>query len=169
MLNQHSTAKRIKRRSIVTYWLSTEPSIKRCICVNKQKNSGSRWVSNKNITRTKTAWVSCSWSQLGTRCRSESQWQTEGFRLSVTHGLATTAKMRKKCCYGQKNLGQYVTVCSRLQLTSHTQPTLTLSRIKCERYTFIKKCVRSFIEVVIIVDYVSTYICICMRLYNTMS
>ena len=33
---------------------------------------------------------------------------------------------------------------------------------------FIKKCVRSFIEVVIIVDYVSAYICICicMRLYN---
>ena len=30
---------------------------------------------------------------------------------------------------------------------SHTQPTLTLSRIKCERYGFIKKCVRSFIEV----------------------
>ena len=26
---------------------------------------------------------------------------------------------------------------------------------------FIKKCVRSFIEVVIIVDYVSVYICIC--------
>ena len=83
--------------------------------------------------------------------------------------LSSPVRMRKKCCYGQKNLGQYVAVRPRLQLTSHTQPTSTLSRIKCERYIFIKKCVRSFIEVVIIVDYVSAYICICicMWLYNT--
>ena len=93
-------------------------------------------------------------SLLETRCRIESQRQTVGFGPSVTHGWATPAKMWKKCCYGQKNLGQYVAVCPRFQLTSHTQPTLTLSRIKCERYIFIKKRVRSFIEVVIIVDYV---------------
>ena len=80
--------------------------------------------------------------------------------LSVPR-LSNPAKMRKKCCYGQKNLGQYVAVCLCLQLTSHTQPTSTLSRIKCERYIFIKKCVRSFTEVLIIVDYVSAYICIC--------
>ena len=116
--------------------------------------------------------VWASWSQLGTRCRSESQRQTEGFGPLVTHGWATPAKMWKKCCYGQKNLGQYVAVCPRLQLTSHTQPTSTLSRIKCERYIFIKKCVHSFIEVIIIVDYVSAYICIrvvVLRLYNTIS
>ena len=76
----------------------------------------------------------------------------------VTHGWATPARMRKQCCYGQKNLGQYVAVCPRLQLTFNIQPISTLSRIKCERYIFIKKCVRSFIEVVIIVDYVSAYI-----------
>ena len=80
--------------------------------------------------------------------------------------LSNPAKMRKKCCYGQKNLGQYVAVCPRLILTSHTQPTSILSRIKCERYIFIKKRVRSFIEVVIIVDYVSAYIFICMWLYH---
>ena len=115
-------------------------------CVNKRKNSGSRWMSNKNIIRTQTAWVRGSWSQLGTRCWSESLRQTQGFEPSVTHGWATPAKMRKKCCYGQKNLGQYVAVCPRLQLTSHKQPTSTLSRIKCERYIFIKKCVRSFVH-----------------------
>ena len=146
----------------VTYWPSTEPSIKRCTCVNKRKNSGSRWASNKNITRTQTAWGSWSWSQLETRCWIESQRQTEVFGPSVTHGWATPAKMRKKCCYGQKNLGQYVAVCSHLQLTSHTQSTSTLSRIKCERYIFIKKCVCSFIEATIIVDYVSAYICMYM-------
>ena len=41
---------------IVTHWPSTEPLIKRCTCVNKRKNSGSRWSSKKNITRTQTAW-----------------------------------------------------------------------------------------------------------------
>ena len=36
---------------IVTYWPSNEPSIKRCTCINKQKNSGSRWMSDNYITR----------------------------------------------------------------------------------------------------------------------
>ena len=103
-------------------------------------------------------------SQLGTRYLSESQRQTEGFGPSVTHSWPTLAKMRKKCFYGQENLGQYVAFCLRLQLPSQTQPTSTLSRIKCERYILIKKCVRSFIEVVIIVDYVSASICICTRI-----
>ena len=64
--------------------------------------------------------------------------------------LRNPAKMKKKCCYGQKNLGQFVAVCLRLQLTSHTQETSTLSRIKRERYVFTKKCVHSFIEVCIL-------------------
>ena len=75
--------------------------------------------------------------------------------------LSKPAKMRNKCCYGQKNFGS---ICSCLSPSpthlSHT--TITFWRIKCERYIFIKKCVRSFIEVVIIVNYVSAYICICI-------
>ena len=39
-----------------------------------------------------------------------------------------------------------------------TQPTSTLSRIKCERYIFIKKCVCSFIEV-------RHYCWLCFRIY----
>ena len=35
----------------VIYWPSTEPSVKRCPCVNKRKNSGSRWVLGNNISR----------------------------------------------------------------------------------------------------------------------
>ena len=107
--------------TIVTYWPLTQPSIKRCTCVNKRKNSGSRWAANKNITRTQTAWVSWSWSQWGTRCQRESQRQTEGFGPSVTDGWAIPAKMRKKCYYGQKNLGL---ICSSLSRSpthfSHT-------------------------------------------------
>ena len=37
--------------------------------------------------------------------------RTEGLLPSVTHGWATPAKMRKKCCYGQKNFGS---ICSSL-------------------------------------------------------
>ena len=46
---------------------------------------------------------------------------------------------------------------------SHTTETLTLLRIKCEWYIFIKKCVRSFIEVHKLFDYVSACICIMAR------
>ena len=31
----------------VTYWRSTEPSIKRCTCVNKQRSSGNRCIRSK--------------------------------------------------------------------------------------------------------------------------
>ena len=37
--------------TVVTYWPSAEPSIKRCTCVNKQKNSGSRFTLDNYITR----------------------------------------------------------------------------------------------------------------------
>ena len=50
----------------VIYWLWTEPSIKRCTCVNKRKNSGSSWTIDNNITRCPDGS-----SQLESRCRSE--------------------------------------------------------------------------------------------------
>ena len=70
--------------------------------------------------------------------------------------LSNPTKMRKK--YSWVNIAVY----PRLQLISHTQPTSTLSRIKCERYIFIKKCVRSFIEVrqyLIIFLHIFVYVC----------
>ena len=116
--------------SIVIYWPSTEPSIERCTCVNKRKNSGSRCTLNIDITR-----CTDGSSQLKARCRSENQRQTEGFGPSVTHGWATSAKMRKKCCYGQKNLGQYSSLSPSPTHLSHTR-NITLSKIKCERLYF---------------------------------
>ena len=83
----------------VIYWPPNEPSIKRCTCVDKRKNSGSSWTLNNNITR-----CTDGSNPLDTRCLSESQRQTEGFGPSVTHGWATPTKMRKKCW---KKLGQY--------------------------------------------------------------
>ena len=154
-----------KRRSPVIYWPSTKPSIKRCTSVNKRKNSGSRCMLNNNITR-----CTDSSSQLETRCWSESQLQTEGFGSSVTHGCATPAKMRKKCCYGrEKNLGQYSSLSLSPAHLSHTR-NITLSRIKCGRYIFIKKCIRLFIEVRILclIMFLLIFIIIfVLRLYNT--
>ena len=51
----------------VIYWPLTEPSIKRCTCVNKRKNSGSRWALNNNLGTDGLC-------QLETRYRIESQW-----------------------------------------------------------------------------------------------
>ena len=64
----------------------------------------------------------------------------------MTHGWATQAKMWKKCCYGLRNLGQYCSLSLSPAHLSHTT-NITLLRIKCERYIFIKKCIHSFIEV----------------------
>ena len=83
-----------------------------------------------------------------------------GFGPSVTHGWATQSRWWRIAAMLRRTLAQYVAVCPRLQLTSHTQPTSTLSRIKYERYIFIKKCVRSFIEV-----RYYCWLCFCLYLY----
>ena len=122
----------------VTYWPSTEPSIKRCTCVNKRKQVDVKQKYNLDTDGL---------SQLGTRGQRENSLQTEGLRSSVTHGWAAQPGRERSVAMVRISLGQCVVVCPRLQLTSHTRPTSNLSRIKCERYIFIKKCVRSFIEV----------------------
>ena len=77
----------------VIYWPSTEPSIKRCTSVNKQRKQVDARQLYSYVPQ--TAWVSSgwSWSQLGTRCRIES------------HDWAAPASMGEKCCCGQKNFG----------------------------------------------------------------
>ena len=67
---------------LVTYWPSTKPSTKRCTCVNKRKNSGSRWTLN-NITSTQTARVI--WGEDAELRNSGRQ----DFGPSVTHAWAT--------------------------------------------------------------------------------
>ena len=145
----------------VVYWPSTKLSIKRCTSVNKQKNSGSRWTLHNNITR-----CTDGSSQWETRCRSESQRQMEGLEPSVTHGWPTPAKMRKECCYGQKNLVQYSSLCPSPTHLSHIIK-ITLSRIKCERYIFMKKCVRSSLKssLLWLCFRIYLYICICIFVY----
>ena len=76
--------------------------------------------------------------------------------------LSNPSQDEKKCCYGQRNLGVNIAVCPCLQLISHTEPTSTLSRIKCERYIFKKKVFICSLKFVIMFDYVLhifVYVC----------
>ena len=58
-----------------------------------------------------------------------------------------------------KNLGQYSSLSLSLAHLSHTT-NITLSRIKCERYIFIKKCIRSLMKSSLPVNDVSACKCI---------
>ena len=68
--------------------------------------------------------------------------------------------------WSREELWVKITVCPRLQ-PSHTT-NITISRIKCERYIFIKKCVRSSIEVRHCVWLCSASICIFV-VYNRLA
>ena len=165
VMRQLKRWKRLWRRSLtrshVTYWPSTEPSTKRCTCVNKQRNSGNRcirskiseyhldlwtwlnsvqmrtptgnrWVSNNYITRChrrlESVRASEFQSQLEIGCpRSENQPLTENLGPSVTPGWAAQPQCERSAAMFRGTWGQYVAVCLRLQLTSHTQPTSDLS------------------------------------------
>ena len=129
----------VKGMQIVIYWPSTEPSIKRCTCVNKRKNSetgasgrryrnitltcgrgwirwwwqmrtptGSGWKSNKAITRCHR-WLGAVAVPVGDGCQ-RSEIQLQAWALSDPR-LSSLARMRKKCCYGQKTMGS---ICSSL-------------------------------------------------------
>ena len=114
----------------VIHWPSTEPSIKGCTCVNKRKNSGSRWTLNNTITRAQTAWIS--WRQ-DARVRTSLLWVLSDPRLS------NLAKMRKKYCYGRRRTWcQYSSLSPSPTHLSHTR-NITLSRIKRERLYFYKE------------------------------
>ena len=104
-----------------------------------------------------------SWSS---SCSSR-QWETpQDWGLAALRTPVEQPSRMKKCCYSQRNLGSICCSLFGLSHISNINPFAILSGIKCERYTFLKNCVRSFI----IVDYVSA--CVCIRivvswLYNT--
>ena len=126
----------------VIYWPSTKPSIKRCTCVNKRRNSGSRWVLENNITRCPGGS-----SQLETGCWSENQLQTKGFGPLVTPGWAIQAKMRKKCCYGRGRTWVNITVrpCLHSFLT-YNKHHLFENKVW---EIYITKCIRSLLKLFI--------------------
>ena len=87
----------LTRGGSVIYWPSTEPSIKRCTCINKRKNSGSRCALNNNIIRAQT--VRVSWRE---DASVRTSLQNEGHKALSNPRLSNQAKMRKKCCYGRR-------------------------------------------------------------------
>ena len=115
----------------VIYWPLTEPSIKRCTCVNKRKNSGSRWTLGNDITRYPA--VRVRWRQ---DAEVRTSLQTEGFAALSDPWLSNPSQDAKEVLlWLRKNLGLY----SRLSLSpliSHTQQTSPFSKIKCERFIF---------------------------------
>ena len=140
-------------------WPSAELSIKRCTCVNKRMNSGFGWSLNNNITRRQTVWVSrgqdASVRASGRQKALGPQWPT----------VEQPSQDAKEVLLWSEELWVNIAVCPCLQLIYHNN--LTLSRIKCERYIFIKKCVRSFIEVRHYVSLSYAYISIHVVYYAT--
>ena len=133
--NPQRIDKRTGRLS-VAYWPSTEPSIKRCTCVNKQRNSGNRCIRSKISEYHLDLWTWLNSVQMrtptGSRWMSNNyitgchrQLELVGVRVTVPvgdnmpewepapdRGLGPSGptaeqpiRMRKKCCYGQRNLG----------------------------------------------------------------
>ena len=89
--------------------------------------------------------ISMYFSNNSIKHRIESQRQIEFFGPSVTHSWATEPRWgRSAAMVKRRTLGQNNSLSPSPAHLSRT--TSTLSRIKCERYIFIKKCVRSFIH-----------------------
>ena len=143
---------------IVIYWPSTEPSIKRCTCVNKQKNSGSRWMFNNNITRCPDGS-----SQLETRCPKWEPAADRGLWALSDPQLSNPSQDEEEVLQWSRgeHIGQYSSLSLSPTHLSHTT-NITLWRIKCERDIYFYKEVCSFVywSSYIMFDYVSAYICI---------
>ena len=113
--------------------------------------TGSRWTPNNYITschrRLESVQFQAQLESVGDKMPNWEPAADRGLGPSVTHGWAAQPECERSAAVVRRTLGQYVAVCPRLQLTFHTQETSTLSRINCERYIFIKKCVRSFMSI----------------------
>ena len=98
----------------VIYWPSTDPSIKRFSCVNKQKNSGSRLTEDNNITR-------CPGQFESVRDKMP-KWEPVADR-----GLSALSdpqpRWERSAVMVEEELRVNIAVCPCLQLIPHTQPT----------------------------------------------
>ena len=81
--------------------------------------------------------------------------------------LSNPSQDEEEVMLWSKYLGQYNSLSPSPTHLSHTT-NITLSRTKCERYIFIKKCIRSYIEVRILCLIMFLLIFV-LWLYNTTS
>ena len=116
----------------VTYWPSTQPSIGKKVHTVEDITltcgrvdfgadatpTRSRLMSNNDITRCH------SWSQLVGVRGSSRLWEPAPSRGLGPSGplVEQPSRIRKKCCYSQRNLGSICYSLFSLQLPSHTQP-----------------------------------------------
>ena len=114
--------------------------------VQMRTPTGSRWVSNNYITRyhRRLGSVSSSSVPVAVGDRMPVEWEPapdRGLGPSATHGWAALPRWgRSAAMVVRRTFGQYVAVCLRLQLTSHTQPTSTLSNKVLEVYFYKEVC-----------------------------
>ena len=99
-------------------YIDPRPSIKRCTCVNKRKNSGSKWVWGNNITRCPEQFESVgermpAWEPA---CSHWGLWVLNDQRLSNPN-----QDEKEMLLWSREELRVNIPVCPRLQLTSHTQ------------------------------------------------
>ena len=94
----------------VIYWPSTEPSIKRCTCVNKRKNSRSNWTWDNTTTRCPGRFDS-----VGERMPAwEPACRLRVLRPLVIHGWAALAGCKRSAAMVRRTWVK-ITVCPCLQ------------------------------------------------------
>ena len=131
----------------MTYWPSTEPSVKRCTCVNKPQVGVKKEYRQGAHSRQAVETGMPKWEPA---CR--------GLGL-----LWPTVKQPQPKCKSAAMVKRR---------TSHTQQNITLSKIKCERFiflwrsVFIRLLLKSSLLLTMFPCLYTLYICICMWLYN---
>ena len=140
----------------VIYWPSTEPSVKRCTCVNKQKNSRSRWTLENNI----------SWCPGGSNSVETGMPNCEptcGLWLLGPQGPRVEQpqpRCERSAAMVQRRTWVNIAVCPCLHSSLTYIRTSTLSKIEWKRFIFLSR--RVFVRLLklsLSVDYVSAYIC----------
>ena len=126
MIEKTCTSVSLSMNASVIYWPSTEPSIKRCICVNKRKNSGSR-----------CQMVRVSWRQDASGVRISSRQRACGPQWPMVEQTQPRWG-RSAAIVVRRILGQNNSLSPSSTHLPHTT-NITRSRIKCERLYFYKE------------------------------
>ena len=105
----------------------------------------SRWVGVKQSYNPVLQEVRVSWrSEFGFSCCSSKQWEPDPAEAGPSESpVEQHRRTGKKCCSSQKSWGSIC--CSFVQSPTHLSHNnhFVPFRIKCERYIFLKNCVRS--------------------------
>ena len=120
----------------------------RCRCDAHRKQVNVKQLYNRVPKRFELVGVSCSWSSSW----SSRQWDPAPDRGPAALSdpwLSSLAEWERSAAPDRGTWGQYVAVCSVSNSPLTHNPFATLSRIKCERYIFLKKCVRSSLLLVL--------------------